>query len=124
MLPDLAVTFGHVAEHRLDARWHDSGSAWVGKPLWMRELALCIARHESMNAGHYRADNPRSSASGRYQMLQAMWDGNVRWVPGGAAWVGLPASAAPPRIQDLAFINSIVHDGARHWRGTGCKGTE
>lgn len=113
---------------RLARHYRDSGhpEVWRGVPKWIRDLGLCIRRHESINAGHYRAHNGTSSAAGAYQMLDAMWQGNARW----ATWQGKRIAArykaanhAPAWIQDVVFIHSIRHGGAKHWRGTGCPGT-
>lgn len=108
-------------------RYMDSGHAVWGKTArWIRELSLCIRRHESINAGHYKARNGQSSAAGAYQMLSAHWLGNARW----AKWQGRyvargyrTASAAPAWVQDVVFIHSIKHGGIKAWKGTGCQGT-
>jgi muramidase (phage lysozyme) len=107
----------------------DSGHAvWWKTPRWIRDLGLCIRRHESINAGHYKADNGTSTASGAYQMIQATWDGNARY----ARWkghyvarpyVGKPASSAPQWVQDVVFIHSIERGGIKAWHGTWCPGT-
>jgi hypothetical protein len=110
-------------------RFMDSGHAvWAYTPTWIRSLALCVARHESIMAGHYNADNSRSTASGRYQMLQSTWDGNARWAKWkgryvARAYVGTPASSVAPWIQDVVFIHSIRHGGIKAWHGTWCPGT-
>lgn len=113
---------------RLARHYRDSGrpDVWRGVPKWVRDLGLCIRRHESINAGHYRAHNASSSAAGAYQMLDSMWQGNARW----AKWQGKRVAArytaanhAPAWVQDVVFIHSIKRGGAKHWRGTGCPGT-
>ncbi len=107
-------------------RYLDSGHRfWSTVPTWIRSLGLCVARHESIMAGHYNANNSRSAASGRYQMLQSTWDGNARWARLGGSFparkfVGRPASDAPAWVQDLVFVHSIRHGGIKAWRGTGC----
>ena len=135
MLTVAAPTVAH-ADDRAPApsrqgvnRFMDSGHAvWARTPGWIRSLALCVARHESIMAGHYKANNSRSTASGRYQLLQSTWDGNARW----ARWrgqfvarpfVGRPASDAAPWIQDVVFIHSIRNGGIKAWHGTWCPGT-
>ena len=100
-------------------RWHDSGhKVWRGVPRWIRNLGWCIAKHESFHSGHYRARNPQSTASGRYQMLRAMWQGNAKWFISIRKYPN--ASDAPRYAQDMAFINSMRHEGVLAWKGTGC----
>lgn len=107
--------------------FQDSGHrVWLGTPRWIRELGLCIRRHESWTAGHYRAHNPSSSAAGAYQFLDSTWQGNAKW----AKWQGVRVAApyraadlAPAWVQDVVFIHSIRHGGIKAWRGTGCPGT-
>jgi hypothetical protein len=114
--PDLA---------KVPNKWQDSGAraVWHGKPKWIRDLGLCIRNHESIEAGHYRAENPTSTAAGAYQFLQSTWTGNAKHTPLAKPWAYKPASAAPPYAQDAVFIHSIEHGGIRAWRGTGCPGT-
>lgn len=108
--------------------WKDSGSqVWAGVPRWIRDLSLCIRKHESINAGHYRAHSGKSSAAGAYQMLDRFWQGNARW----AEWNGKRVAAkykaanhAPAWVQDVVFIHSIRNGGIKAWKGTGCRGTE
>lgn len=108
--------------------FQDSGHrVWLGTPRWIRELGLCIRRHESWTAGHYRAHNGTSSASGAYQFLDSTWQGNAKW----AKWNGVRVAAryraanrAPEWVQDVVFIHSIRHGGIKAWRGTGCPGTD
>lgn len=97
------------------------GPHWQRAPRWVRELAECVIRHESLNAGHYRAENPTSTASGAYQMIDSTWRGNARYVAGAAQYSR--AKYAPPRVQDRVFIHSIMQGGASNWRGTGCPTT-
>jgi hypothetical protein len=109
-------------------QWHDSGhtKVWHGKPKWIRDLGYCIRRHESINAGHYKARYPNrrvSTAAGAYQMIQSTWTGNARYTPLAKPWAHKPASAAPPYAQDAAFIHSIEHGGIKAWHGTNCPGT-
>lgn len=111
---------------RLARHYRDSAhpEVWRGVPKWIRDLGLCIRRHESKH--DYRAHNKSSSAAGGYQMLDAFWQGNARW----ATWQGKRVAArykaanhAPAWIQDVVFIHSIKRGGASAWRGTGCPGT-
>jgi hypothetical protein len=103
-------------------RWHDSGAhAWKGVPGWIRNLGLCIRRHESIHVGHYRAKSPTSTASGAYQMLNVFWRGNARWFVSIHRYP--TAKSAPMWAQDMAFINSIRHGGIHAWHGTYCHGT-
>lgn len=105
-------------------RWHDSGhpEVWRDVPRWIRDLGLCIRRHESMHSGHYDAKNPASTASGAYQMINSTWRGNARWVS--IARTYPTAKSAPDHVQDAVFIHSIRHGGIHNWRGTNCPGTD
>lgn len=117
-----------VAPSRGAARFMDSNHpAWVGEPRWIRELSLCIRRHESIEAGHYDARNPSSSAAGAYQMLSATWQGNAKWAKWNGKFVARgydSADQAPAWVQDVVFIHSIKHGGIKAWKGTGCPGTD
>ena len=97
------------------------GTHWDRVPRWVKELAECVIRHESLNAGHYMAENPTSTASGAYQMIDSTWRGNAKWVKGAAQYSR--AKYAPPVVQDRVFIHSILAGGASNWRGTGCPTT-
>lgn len=109
--------------------WQDSGhEVWRTVSTGVRDVGMCIRRHESINAGHYRAVNPErnTTAAGAYQMLTGFWQGNARW----AKWKGKfvargysTADAAPPWIQDVVFVHSMKRGGIKAWRGTGCPGT-
>lgn len=122
----LAVALAATSDDRQPApsrssanRFMDSGHAiWSRTPAWIRTLGLCIARHESITSGHYRAENSQSTASGRYQMLTPMWQGNAKWF---VSIKKYPTAGSAPRwAQDMAFINSIKHGGVLHWKGTHC----
>lgn len=106
-------------------RFMDSGDAraWRGVPAWIRQVGLCIRLHESINAGHYRAENGSSSAAGAYQFIQSTWTGNARHTKGAKRYAHLPASSAPPWVQDRVFIHSVQRGGLPNWFGTGCPGT-
>lgn len=113
---------------RLTRHYRDSGhlEVWSGVPKWIRELGLCIRRHESINAGHYRAHNGTSSAAGAYQMLDRFWRGNAKWAKHDGRYVARhyqAANHAPAWVQDVVFIHSIRNGGSSAWRGTGCPGT-
>lgn len=117
------------AHRQVSNAWQDSGhDVWKGTPRWVRDLGRCIRHHESIHAGHYKADNDSSTASGAYQFLQATWDGNAKWtkVVGtyvARKYVGVAPSQVPPWVQDAVFIHSIKHGGIHNWDGTGCAGT-
>jgi hypothetical protein len=98
-------------------KWHDSGHAiWQTAPTWMRDFGSCVRNHESHH--NYTAQNRISTASGAYQMLAAVWQGNAKWVP--AAKQYKKARNAPPAVQDAVFIHSLKHGGADNWNGTHC----
>jgi len=106
------------------SRWHDSGAiqVWKGVPTRIRALSLCIRMHESIRAGHYKANN-QSGASGAYQFMPDMWKGNALYTPGAKAYAHMKPSSAPPWVQDAVFIHSIRHGGIKAWHGTWCPGT-
>lgn len=106
-------------------RWMDSGAftVWVGVPRWIRDLGLCIRKHESIMAGHYKAHNGSSSAAGAYQFLDGTWSGNAKWTKVNGEYVArkyAAANHAPPWIQDAVFIHSIKKGGVLNWVGTNC----
>lgn len=68
-----------------------------------------IAQDES--GGNYSAQNPRSSASGKYQVLDGTWDGY-----GGYA----RAKDAPPHVQEQWAREAYAKSGSRPWRASGC----
>ena len=107
-------------------KWMDSGNVvWNSAPRWIRDLGLCIRRHESIQAGHYNAENPISTASGAYQFLDGTWVGNNRYtkVNGKRVPQYRHASDAPSWVQDAVFIHAIKHGGIKAWHGTYCPGT-
>jgi len=106
-------------------RWQDSGvyKVWDGVPKWIRDLGLCIRKHESIEQGHYRAHNGGSSASGAYQFLDGTWQGIAKWVKVDGEFVARKYSAAnhaPAWVQDAVFIHSIRDGGIHNWNGTHC----
>jgi muramidase (phage lysozyme) len=108
-------------------RWMDSGhNVWNAAPRWIRDLGLCIRKHESISAGHYNAENPISTASGAYQFLDGTWQGNAKWTKVNGKYVArgyARASDAPSWVQDAVFIHSIKGGGIKAWHGTWCPGT-
>lgn len=65
---------------------------------------------ECESHGDYAAENPYSSASGRYQIVDATWDGY-----GGYSH----ASDAPPATQDQRAAQ-LWDNGAGAWRWSSC----
>lgn len=116
-----------LASSPAENKWQDSGHrVWSTVSRDVRDLGRCIRLHESIEAGHYRAHNPGSSAAGAYQMLDAFWQGNAKW----AKWNGERVAAryeaadhAPAWVQDVVFVHAIKGGGIKAWRGTGCPGT-
>lgn len=77
----------------------------------------CVRAHESATSGGYRAQNPRSSASGAYQFIDSTW----RTQSARAGYGGYSrAIHAPPYVQDAVAAYTVQHGGRSHWRGTGC----
>jgi hypothetical protein len=71
------------------------------------DFLACVRAHESDTAGGYSAQNPSSSASGAYQILDSTWQN----------YGGYPtAASAPPSVQD-----ERAHQLPRSaWNGSGC----
>lgn len=93
---------------------------WHRFPPRVRAFALCVARHESWNAGLWTAENPSSSASGFAQWIDSTWRVNAA-----RAGVRVPghASGAAPADQARVFAWMVTHGGRSAWSGTGCPGT-
>lgn len=105
-------------------RWLDSGVSrvWNHAPQWIRDLGLCVRKHESIRVGHYTANNP-SGASGAYQFMPSTWRGNARYTPGAQQYANSRPSSAPPWVQDAVFVHAIQQGGIHAWHGTWCPGT-
>lgn len=67
----------------------------------------CVRAHESDTAGGYSAQNPSSSASGAYQILDSTWQ-NYKGYP--------TAASAPPHVQD----ERAQQLPKSAWNGSGC----
>jgi hypothetical protein len=98
----------------LPASWR---SAWTGYPHRVELLARCIAKHESWNAGLFKARNGRSTASGAFQILDGTWRG---WL----ADMGLSgpprAVQASPAFQARVAAWALSHGHVHAWNGTHC----
>jgi hypothetical protein len=108
--------------------WLDSGY----KPVWSRVSSYargvwkCIREHESISAGHYRAENPYSTASGAGQWIDSTWRGVAHWVKVDGRYVARKysrAAYAPAWVQDAVFVHVYRHGGLSMWSGTYCAGT-
>lgn len=113
-------------------------------PAEWREFTLCISKRESGYGRHpdkskaYKARNPKSSASGRYQFLDTSWRDGASWnvfkrlVSFGydratAKWVRqrlaeTPISQWRPVYQDIAYAETLLSgegQGWRHWHLAG-----
>ena len=75
----------------------------------------CVAKHES--GGNYKAENPISTASGKYQWIDSSWQDASRRA-GRSGWSH--AASAPPAIQDYVTAWFVVHRGHYPWVGTHC----
>lgn len=101
-------------------------AVWRGVSPKARQVWFCIRSHESLHDGHYRAQNPVSSASGAGQWIDSTWRGVAKWVKVEGEFVARQysrAKYAPPWVQDAAFVHVWKRDGLSMWRGTGCPGT-
>lgn len=108
-------------------------------PVPWRPFAECVSRRESNH--NYRARNPRSSAQGRWQLLDQAWrvNGGVEWIVSRqlrkvgltwaqrAGWVtkldATPIYKWPAWAQDAAFVGVVTErsTGWRHWYLSGSK---
>lgn len=76
--------------------------------IWARRVASCESG-DGRGAYSLTAENPVSSASGKYQFIKSTWE-SVTGLPA-------PASAYPEHVQDAAF-EKLWAGGAgwRHWQ--------
>lgn len=116
-----------VAAVTREATFRDSNAdIWIGVPKRVRHVWRCIRFHESYHSGHYRAKNPRSTASGAGQWIDSTWRGVAKWVKVDGKYVARQyrhAKDAPAWVQDAAFLHVYRHGGLHMWRGTHCPGT-
>lgn len=103
---------------------------WKGVDPEIRRFLSCAADHESSHSRY--ANNPESSASGKYQMIFKTWSGNAKWVKvkgegkmfarkyDARKYANGPASKAPAWLQEAAAIHSVEQGGWHHWNGTHC----
>lgn len=78
----------------------------------MEQQLARIAECES--GGDYGAENPRSSASGKFQVLDSTWDGYGGYER---------AVDAPPEVQEAWAREAYAEAGTRPWRASrGCWG--
>ena len=87
-----------------------------------RQFLACVAQHESH--GNPRAQDPRSTASGRYSFIDSTWLGVAKWAKWDDFYPARPypkARLAPAWVQDLAALHVVRHGGFHAWHGTGCK---
>lgn len=106
-------------------RWLDSNmpEVWDGASYRERSVWLCIRRHESINHGHYKAENPGSTASGAGQWLNGTWDGLKVWVKVDGKFVARQydeAKDAPAWAQDAAFRHVWKQGDLSMWTNTHC----
>jgi len=76
----------------------------------------CTRAHESDGAGGYAAVGGGGAYRGAYQFSQRTWDAAVAGA-GWAEYVGTPADAAPPEIQDAAAAHLYSVSGSAPWGG-------
>lgn len=97
-----AIAAQKVAAAKRAARSQGSSSGGHGS-----DFLACVRAHESDTAGGYSAQNPTSSASGAYQIIDSTW-GN---------YMGYPtAASAPAWVQDKR-ANELPRSA---WNGSGC----
>ena len=82
----------------------------------------CVIRHESGMTRHpAKAENPRSSASGLFQMIDGTWRHYAAHVPGARKYHH--ASHAPASVQWDVGLLAVKWHGRGNWSGTGCPGS-
>jgi hypothetical protein len=94
---------------------------WSRQQQWVKYVSRCIREHESINAGHYDAQNRTSSASGAYQFIDSTWRHYAAHVPSARKYKR--AVDAPAVVQDRVFLKAVKWNGLGHWAGTHCPGT-
>ena len=75
----------------------------------------CVSNRESH--GNYKAENPTSTASGRWQFIDASWVAYSK-MAGHPGWSH--AADAPPAVQDAVALWVMVNKGRYPWKGKGC----
>jgi hypothetical protein len=88
----------------------------VRPPSSAATFLACVAHHESR--GDYRAENPTSTASGKYQWLDSSWQAYARKSGIGTRYTH--AASAPPAVQDALTLWVVLHGGWSNWKGTHC----
>jgi hypothetical protein len=99
---------------------------WAPYPAWVRDFAYCVARHESWDAGLWRAEyrGPLpSTASGFAQWTNPTWRGHTARAGVGQQYSR--AMHAPPAVQVQVFAHHMTSYrdrayAARPWNGTNC----
>lgn len=99
---------------------------WAPYPAWVRDFAYCIARHESWDAGLWRAEyrGPLpSTASGFAQWTNPTWAGHTARAGVGQGYSR--AMYAPAAVQVAVFAHHMTSYrdrsyAARPWNGTHC----
>lgn len=102
-----------------------SAGQWSRFPARVERSARCIAKHESWNAGLWRAryHGPiASNASGFAQWLGSTWRTHTKRAGVGTRYRA--AYLAPPAVQAEVFAFQMLHHGLYPWVGTNCPGTE
>lgn len=67
------------------------------------------------SGGNYAAQNPISTASGRWQFLTTTWNGEIRSMPASLHQYTGSAKQAPHWVQDVVFISHFKKNGGRPW---------
>lgn len=105
----------HITHHPVIHTIHKVIHRVVHVRLGVAAFLACVAHHESH--GNYRAENPYSTASGKFQFVDRSWRGYSK-MAGYPGWSH--AASAPPAVQDAVAAYVVGRSWHYPWRGTGC----
>ena len=114
-----AATLDPAPPARVKPKAHPTGTRnhprSVRIPSSLAAFMRCVSNRESH--GNYKAENPTSTASGRWQFIDASWVSYSK-MAGHPGWSH--AASAPPAVQDAVALWVMVNKGRYPWKGKGC----
>lgn len=111
----------HATSVSTQRSWNSTMSVWSHYPKWVHTFGLCVAHHESWNAGLWTALNQwsGSGASGAFQYLDSTWRVHAQRAHIGTQY--RKAMYAPAKVQVAVFAYNVYYKHAqRAWWGTHC----